>query len=266
MVAGLQGGGCILKPLKWYAELSSVRGRRESGCFLVEGFRAIHQIYSASPQVIDELLLVDTVDSPPKELSGIPWFLVTFSQLKKISSSVTPQGIVAVVRLPSDVYGTTLPRETGNRILLLEDIQDPGNIGTLIRTAAAFAIDGILMSDKCSDPFSSKVVQASAGSLFGPWMRRTGSCMSLLMELKAHGFRLYCTDVSGKQCIDFHGKEKTIVALGNEGSGCSRDLLARADEIFSIPMNRNAVESLNVSIAGGIILYTLFRNSDWQVW
>jgi RNA methyltransferase, TrmH family len=263
MVAGFQGGGRVLKPLKWYAALASVSGRRESGYFLAEGIRSIRQIYATSPQSIDELLLLDTADSLPEELYNIPQRAVNSLQLKTICSSVTPQGVAAVVQLPSDIYSEHLPRETGNRIILLEDVQDPGNIGTLIRTAAAFAIDGILMSDKCADPFSPKVVQATAGSLFRPWIRRTGSYTSLLTLLKTEGYRLYCADISGEQHVDFSGKEKTIIALGNEGKGISSGLLACADEVFSIPMEYMAVESLNVSIAGGIALFALFRNNGW---
>src|SRR4030042_921233 len=128
-----------VKSLKWYRQLADRKGRLEAGFFLVEGERAIRQIVASSPGAITEIV---AVESPPAAFRDYPTRTVTESQFRYISSTQTPQGILAVVKIPADTYSPKLRDEAGKRILLLEDIQDPGNTGTLIRTAAAFNYDG----------------------------------------------------------------------------------------------------------------------------
>jgi len=140
-----------LRPLSWYKKLASKKGRLKSGCFIVEGERAIGQIVENRPEKITEVL---TTGDLPAVYHHYAVRQLTESQFQSISQTKTPQGIMAIVRLPSEIYSTDLPAETGNRVLLLEDIQDPGNVGTLIRTAAAFDYSGIIMTENCADPLA----------------------------------------------------------------------------------------------------------------
>ena len=151
-----------LRPLKWYRQLSTKKGRMEAGAFVVEGDRAIRQIIAGHPAEIIEIL---TVEESPPDYRDFAVRSVTLSQFDYISSTRTPLGIMAAVRQPVDIYSDHLPGDAGDRILLLEDIQDPGNAGTLIRTAAAFDFSGVIMTGNCADPLSPKCVQATAGAV-----------------------------------------------------------------------------------------------------
>ena len=165
---------------------------------------------------------------------------------------------MALVRIPEGSYGSVLPALPGDRIVLLDDIQDPGNVGTLVRCAAAFDCSGLLLSAKCADPFGPKAVQASAGALMRPWIRRTDAYLAMVSELKEQGYRLLCADTEGRERMNFAGIGPVIIAFGNEGAGPSADLLRHADDCFTIPMNCSAVESLNVAVSGAIALFTAY--------
>ncbi|MCJ7604985.1 MAG: RNA methyltransferase [Dehalococcoidales bacterium] len=241
-----------LKTLKWYRELADVKGRRESGCFPVEGARAVRQIAGQHPEAIIEILVVGDV---PLELAAYPARQLTESQFRSVSSAATPQGLMAVVRLPEDSAAATLPPSPGQRILLLEGIQDPGNAGTLIRTAAALDYSGIILSDTCADPFSPKCVQAAAGTVLSLWLRRTERYLELIQTLQGSGYTVAATTLEGDDDISVLNEQKLILALGNEAGGLSGELLALADSRFRIPVTREKAESLNVAVCGGICMY-----------
>jgi TrmH family RNA methyltransferase len=163
--------------------------------------------------------------------------------------------VVAVVALPADAYGASIPRNPGSHILLLEDVQDPGNVGALIRCAAAFDYSGVLLTEKCADPFSAKAVLASAGTLMTLWIRRGDQWRSILDRLIDSDFRLLVADASGEPVAP--AQAPFILAAGNEGAGVSPYLRARAHAIVSIPINTRRAESLNVSVAGALCMYGL---------
>ena len=242
-----------LRPLKWYRELEERKGRLEAGAFLVEGDKAIRQIIAGHPYTIIEIL---SVEEPPSFFRDYPIRLVTESQFRYISSTRTPQGILAVVRLPSDIYSTSLPQDVGNRVLLLEDIQDPGNTGTLIRTAAAFSFSGVILTENGADPLSPKCVQATAGSMFSLWLRRTKNYRELTQELKNKNYTLVAADLDGTTGPEvLQGQEKLLLGLGNEAAGLSKTLLDMADYRLRIPTAREKAESLNVAACGAILMY-----------
>lgn len=189
---------------------------------------------------------------------------LTARQFASISKSKTPQGIAGVVTLPRDPYSSKLPQRYGKRILLLEDVQDPGNVGTLIRAAAAFDFDGAILSEGCADPFSPKAIQASAGSVLSLWIRRTSGCYKLAAKLRMEGFRIIATDIYGNSKSIFKSEGKVVLILGNEAKGISNKMLKIADTVFKIPYNDRSVESLNVAAAGAICMYLLSRKSFYK--
>jgi len=242
-----------LKPLKWYRELVEKKDRLEAGAFIVEGDKAIRQVGAGHPEAIMEIL---AVEEPPPFFSDYPVRLVTESQFRYISSNQTPQGILAVVRLPSDIYTARLPGDAGDKILLLEDIQDPGNTGTLIRTAAAFNFSGVIMTENGADPLSPKCVQATAGSILSVWLRRTKDYLKPAQELRDKNYTLVAADLTGNVGPEvLHGREKLLLALGNEAAGISKALLDMADYRLRIPVDRKKAESLNVAACGAILMY-----------
>ncbi|MGA2159383.1 MAG: RNA methyltransferase [Dehalococcoidia bacterium] len=242
-----------LKPIKWYKDLATKKGRLEAGAFLVEGSRAIQQIISSGPHGLLEILSTKQL---PSIYGKYAQRLVTESQLHSICSTKTPQEIAAVVRLPADTYSDRLPDKPGAKILLLEDIQDPGNVGTLIRSAAAFGFSGLILSEKCADHLSPKCVQSTAGTVLSLWIRRTSRYMELIKDLKPGGYVLVATDIGGvEDSTVLQHRDKLLLALGNEASGLSKTLLKAADHILRIPMAPGKAESLNVAACGAICMY-----------
>ncbi|MFC1950790.1 TrmH family RNA methyltransferase [Chloroflexota bacterium] len=247
-----------LKPLKWYKKLSGKKERLDASAFLVEGPRAVAQIMASAPGSIMEILATDDV---VESYSDYNTRLVTDSQLNSICFSQHPQGPVAVVRLPDRVYSGDIPSNTGNRLLLFEDVQDPGNVGTLIRTAAAFDYDGIIITPKCADPFSPKCVQASAGTVLSLWLRVIDDHYQVAAELKQSDYKLIAMDLAGNDDVSALTGDRQILALGNEANGLTSDLLDLADVHIKIPVNWQKAESLNVAACGAICMYVASRNS-----
>ncbi|MBI4187990.1 MAG: RNA methyltransferase [Chloroflexi bacterium] len=242
-----------LKPLSWYKKLATKKGRLDAGAFLVEGGRAIRQIIDNHPDEIIELL---SVEKPSSIYHKYVVRLVTESQVRSISSTRTPQGIMAVVRLPVDVYSDYLPENAGSKILLLEDIQDPGNVGTLIRTAAAFDFSGVIMTEKCADPLSPKCVQATAGSVLSVWLRRSSGYLEMARALKKNGYSMVAAELNGvPEPSILCRQNRLLLALGNEAAGLSKAILDTADYRLRIPTVNAKAESLNVAACGAICMY-----------
>ena len=242
-----------LKPLAWYKKLATKKGRLAAGAFLVEGDRAITQMMRYDSDAILEILATEAYEAA---YGQYPLRLLTAGQLRAICHSQTPQGILALMRLPLEVYTHTLPPSCGPKILLLEDVQDPGNVGTLIRTAAAFGFSGMILTEKCADPFAPKTVQATAGSILSLWLRRTPQYLSLAETLKYRGYTFVVADVQGEDEPAVLGqRERLLLALGNEAAGLSPALRHAAQARVAIPVERTEAESLNVASCGAICMY-----------
>ena len=240
------------RPLKWYRKLANKKGRSEGGAFLVEGERAIRQIMDANPEEIIEIVATEELVLP---YSHYPQRLVTERQFRYISATKTPQGIMAIVRMPEDIYTARLPQSTGKKILLLEDIQDPGNVGTLIRTAAAFDFSGVLLTENCADPLAPKCVQATAGAVLSVWLRRTAHYLELARSLRTGGYSLVAAELEGAEETTVLQLEKLLLALGNEAAGLTKSILNEADYRLKIPTVKKKAESLNVAACGAILMY-----------
>jgi TrmH family RNA methyltransferase len=242
-----------LKPLRWYRELAERKGRLAAGAFLVEGDKAIRQVIAVDPGAVLEIL---AVGETPRVYNDYPVRSVSESQFRYISRNQTPQGVLAVVSMPADVYADRLPAATGDKILLLEDIQDPGNTGSLIRTAAAFGFSGVVLTENGADPLAPKVVQSTAGAVLSVWLRRMKDCLASVKELKKQGFTLVAADLRGNDKPEvLRGVKKLVLALGNEAAGLSRELLDAADFRLRIPILAEKAESLNVAACGAILMY-----------
>jgi TrmH family RNA methyltransferase len=242
-----------LKPLKWYKALATVKGRAESGVFLMEGDKSLRQVIASHPKSIVEILTVEELASVYK---GYPVRYLTESQFKSICLTKTPQGPLAVIAMPDYIESCDIPTDAGDRVLLLEDIQDPGNVGSLIRSAVAFGYSGVVMSDKCADPFSLKCVQSTMGAVLSLWIRRTAAYMSIINDLKARGYNIVATALNGEESIlVLRGLSKVVLALGNEAGGLSETVLRLSNHRCKIPINGERIESLNVAACGAICMY-----------
>lgn len=226
---------------------------------MIDGKRSVDHLLTHHRQSVHELLCIeDTAQSYQSQSSDVPIRIITEVHMNSISPSRTPQGVCALVRIPDDVYTSKIPdvSTTANgKILLLEHVQDPGNVGTLIRTAAAFGVDGMIMSDQCADPFSPKAAQSTAGSLLSLWIRRSDNYLQMITELKNRGYKLIAADLHGDKLQDQTWTGRRILALGSEGSGLSVDVLGMSDSRVRIPIAESGAESLNVAVAGGILMF-----------
>lgn len=240
------------KVAAWKA-LKERKGRRESGCFLVEGRKMVEEaLQSGFP--VEALLLAE--DFPAQEMQlpdgQIPVYLLPPHVLAAVCDTKTPQGIAAVVRICQQ---TAL----GKHIVVLDGVQDPGNVGTIIRTADAAGMSGVLLSTQCADVFSPKVLRATMGSIF-----RMGICVSEnlpqeLMYLRENGYSILSSQLDGEPFYERHSVgEQFALIIGNEGNGVSDAVSATATHRVRLPM-RGGAESLNAAIAAAIMMYELMR-------
>ncbi|MBE6007090.1 MAG: RNA methyltransferase [Sarcina sp.] len=249
------------------------RLRRETGLFVIEGTRLctdtpaqfIREAYAT------EKWLQEAEGPVRKKFEGTPLTIVTEEVMAKAADTSTPQGILCAARIPSwtreDLFGgengkKTAAGETAGRcplILVLEDIQDPGNLGTIFRTAEAAGATGILMSRGTVDLFNPKVVRATMSAVFRmPFLISSGIGEELTAMRKA-GIRSYAAHLGGKRPYDALPLTGPVAFLiGNEGNGLSEELTAQADEKIIIPMAGGA-ESLNAAMAAGILLFEAAR-------
>lgn len=188
-----------------------------------------------------------------KRLINIPGKLY-----KDISQMENPQGILAVVRFEINLIENASLKDNPF-ILLLDRVKDPGNMGTIIRTADAFGIDGIIVTDGCVDIYNSKVVRATMGSIFRVPIYKESDGVETIKSLKDKGFLIYATSLEESECIqnvDFN--KACVLVIGNESRGVCPEMMNLGHKLIRIPMLGGA-ESLNAAIASSIIMYEAMR-------
>lgn len=235
--------------VKYLKKLQKKKYRDLYNEFLVEGRHLVIEAYQH--KMLKEIILCEGEVVP----FNIPYTVVSYEVMKKISEVETPQKIMGVCKKSAD---TTI----GSRILLLDEIQDPGNMGTIIRSAVAFGIDTIILSKNCVDLYNPKVVRSTQGTLFHVpiLIYDFKELLPMLKELKIpiYATRVeYGTDVSTLTVDD---KRRFALLMGNEGNGVHPEYLELSDKNLYIPMSDD-VESLNVAIATSILLYEMRKTN-----
>lgn len=241
--------------VKQWRQLLTPSGRKKHGLFLAEG---IHLATEAQKAGCATTLLVskEHLDQYPEtESSRIPTYLVSRQVLAALTDSKTPQGIVAVCLLP-DAPQIQL---AGSYLVALNCLQDPGNVGTILRTLDAAAFDGMLIDPGCADPFSPKALRASMGAVFRVPVYVCESLPDALASLP--NYTIVAGDLHGSPYYE-HGKfgEKVCLLVGNEGAGLDRELLQMAHHRLKLPIPGGA-ESLNAAVAAGLMIYDVMLNS-----
>lgn len=228
--------------IKYLLKLNDKKNRYKEKKFIIEGYHLINEAYSAG--LLQEILTVKKID----EYSDIPQIKVSEQIIQKLSSTVNPQGIVGICNMKSN------KEILGTRILLLDNINDPGNMGTLIRSSLGFDIDTIIISEDCVDIYNNKTLRASQGSIFHSNII-VKDLNEAIRELKNNGIKVIGTSLSSsinlKEC---KLKNNYAILLGNEANGVREELLKLSDLNVKIEMN-SKLESLNVAVAGSIIMY-----------
>ena len=221
--------------------------RKASGLHLIEGDKLVREAVASGAAIESCFVEEGFAFTPP---DGAPMYAVTRAVLESLCESQTPQGIVAVVKTPSLTPPETYPQ---GLVLVLDGVQDPGNVGAILRSADAFGAAGMLLSPACADVFAPKTLRAAMGSTYHlpVWQ---GELLPELAQMLQQGFTAVCGDLRGSETMPALSPNVALV-IGSEGSGVS-DAVAETCERFRLTM-RGRAESLNASVAAGVLLYVV---------
>ena len=237
-------------------ELKDRRAREETGRILVEGEVMIREALGCGLQIFD-LLAVERCEDFAREMAarGARAFSVPENVLEAVCETRTPQGVCASFSQPRRLTARELP----DVVVALDGVQDPGNVGTIWRTADAAGIQALVLGEGSADPMSPKVLRAAMGSGFRLPFAQTRDLPGLLRDLAAKGYAVIASDLSGQ---DFYARpdpgRKLALIIGNEARGISDEVRACATMRVRLPM-RGGAESLNAAIAAGILMYDLMK-------
>lgn len=231
--------------------------RKKNGLFLAEGIRCVEQIIENKYVNVRELL-IDQSDPGHQNLQthDLPVYELTNEQFVTVSDTETPQGVIAVCEIPDEATIDKLSKTEGV-IVALDAIQDPGNLGTIIRTAAWFGTSGIIFGEGCVDPFHPKVVRSTAGATGTvPFLK--GNLDTVFLDLESSGWKIYLLDGSARaQDIQTVNPDKqSILVAGNEANGINPELFGSNRKPVRIGGDSTTVESLNAAVALGIGLFS----------
>ncbi|MGE7021421.1 TrmH family RNA methyltransferase [Solibacillus cecembensis] len=239
----------------WKKLLTQRKEREKSGEYIIEGFHLVEEALKHKDQ-ITQIIVRDGVDLPLLwDIDSVELVEVNDAVAKEIAETETSQGVFAhcTQREVSDDE-----KYDWRKVLLVDAVQDPGNIGTMIRTADAAGIDAVVLGKGCVDAFNPKTLRSAQGSHFHiPVVR--GDLMEWIENLQQDGVRVYGTSL--EEAVSYKDVEPSdafALLLGNEGSGISPQLLAKTDQNVIIPILGGA-ESLNVAVAAGILLYAFVK-------
>jgi len=248
--------------IKQIRKLKQKKYRNESNCFICEGFRLFDAAIGTSKIIIREILITEKFKNTKQgnivqenaQKRQIPIYITDDMQMKKISEEVTPPGIVFVTE-KNQKDNLLLENLQDKIIVYLDKISDPGNFGTILRSACWFGINTIVLSPLSVDPWNSKSVRASAGAIFEANIYVDIAFDHLQTCFRDKGYQFIATVVSdGLPINKWERGEKSIIILGQEAGGLSKEIVKDADVHINVPGYGN-VESLNLSVATGIILY-----------
>jgi RNA methyltransferase, TrmH family len=249
--------------VKRLRSLTRPRVRRESGLFLLEGVRLVEDLL-ASPVVPRMAVMAPSLEDTPRgadlarrlRAAVETTIEVPEHQLHAVTGTETPQGVLVTAEIPHFELAGLLPAQR-SLVVLLDAVQDPGNFGSIVRSADAFGAACVIALPGTVDPWNAKAVRAAAGSsLRVPIAEATVD--EAVTHLRQHDFRLLGADMAGDAVDTVARAPRTALALGNEGAGLSARLEQLLDGTVAVPI-RGSAESLNVGVAAGILLYSLSR-------
>lgn len=239
---------------------AKAKSRREEHCFVAEGIK----LFRETPAALRDRVFVEASFAEDdqhreimEEVRKGSFEVVEDRVFEKMCDTRTPQGILTIARMP-EYRAEELLGSEGQvpLILVLEDLQDPGNLGTIIRTAEGAGVTGIFMSNKTADPFQPKVIRSTMGSIYRvPFIREEDLCARLdwLREREVYAYAAHLKGENSYNQEDY--RRGTAFLIGNEGNGLSDQLAGKAAHLIRIPME-GQVESLNAAVAAALLMYT----------
>lgn len=229
--------------IKEISKLNEKKYRDKSNKYLIEGLHLVTE--ALKYDIIDTIIIREDFSYE----TDIKHIIVSNEVMKKLSDNPSIPKIMAVVNKKESTI-------KGNKILLLDRLQDPGNLGTIIRSAVAFNFDTIILSNDTVDLYNSKVLRSTQGMLFNINILRQ-DLTSVINELKNNNYTIYGTKVdNGNDVKEINNTNKFALIIGNEGTGISDNILKQCDKYLYIKMNNNC-ESLNAGVAASILMYEM---------
>lgn len=238
--------------------LKTAKGRTEKGMFMIEGLRSVHDTVMKGASI--ECIIIKDGTSLSFS-SQCPVYTFAPKLFAEISETVTPQGVIALCHIKENSLDDVLSRGK-NCVIMCEKLQDPGNIGTLIRTAHAAFCGGVVLTKGSCDLYNPKIVRATMSGIFSLPIVQNVESKSAIEYFRQNGYKIVAgalTDVS----LDFYAADlsgKVLIIIGNEGNGVEEETLALCDSVVKIPMSSDA-ESLNAAVAGSIMMYEHYRQN-----
>lgn len=234
------------------------KARREQGLFVAEG----KKMFGEAPRewiskvYVSETLAADT--QLMEQVEALPHEVVTDPVFRQMSDTQTPQGILTVLKKPSYTMEEILGGENP-LVMILEDLQDPGNAGTIFRTGEGAGVSGVLLTKTCVDITNPKVIRSTMGSIYRMPFLYVENVVSLTQELRERNIRTFAAHLKGKNAYDQESYTGgSAFLIGNEGKGLTEEASDSADCLIRIPMC-GKVESLNAAMASGILMYEAAR-------
>lgn len=235
--------------------------RKSQGLFVIEGRKMLEEVLRDAPDKVAELYVTEAYLELPeqkKALEQTAYELVTENVMKAMTETIEPQGVLAAVRMPRFAKEMLLQKKEGVWIAL-EDLRDPGNLGTILRTAEAAGVTGVILSAASVDIYNPKVIRSTMGAIFRVPHFYTEDFKEELEKMKRGGASIYAAHLSGRQFYDEPAYEgKTVILIGNEANGLSAEAAEKADCLVKIPMEGKA-ESLNAAVATALFVYEVYR-------
>lgn len=234
------------------------KARREQGLFVAEG----RKMFGEAPRDwISRVFITETLSGDGQlmeQTEGLPCEIVADNVFRQMSDTQTPQGILTVLKKPSYTMEDIL-RGENPLVMVLEDLQDPGNAGTIFRTGEGAGVSGIFLTKTCVDITNPKVIRSTMGSIYRMPFLYVEDVVSLKRELKQRNIRTFAAHLQGKNSYDREAYTGgTAFLIGNEGKGLTQEAAEAADTWIRIPMC-GQVESLNAAMAAGILMYEAAR-------
>lgn len=250
-----------MKLLTLVRDLGRRKAREKHSLFVAEGVRSVEELLRSGLTVRGALVAPQLLSAPRGQAlrksldeSSVEVAEVSEKDFRSAAETESPQGVIAIGEIPTRSLDT-LEIRSGCRLLLLDGVQDPGNVGTILRTAAALGATATIALPGTVDLWNPKVIRSSMGAQFvHPAFH--ASVDETLAFLEQNGIELWAADAGGSALNHSEAASRLAVALGNEGSGLSPEIRAKARKTISLPIAAS-VESLNVAVAAGIILYEL---------
>ena len=234
--------------------LKKSRTRKEEGLFVAEGIKMFRE---APPERIEKIYLGASFAE-----KGTWREILREKGLEEKAESltVTPQGVLCLIRIKESTLEEMIPEEKPALLMILENLQDPGNLGTILRTGEGAGITGVILSKNSVDIYNPKVIRSTMGSVYRvPFCYTSSIQEEILPWLREKKITGYAAHLEGKNSYDQEDYTKaTAFFIGNEGNGLSRELSQKADIWIRIPME-GQVESLNAAMASGILMYEAYR-------